>query len=136
MLLTLLLLTILECLMFWSTVVYEKTGNFAFQQVMSITMSVVYGLLIIMYIPLFTTVMERLRIVFPGLYNSMKTQVTVVFVGFMILMFFRYSVYLCLQFAHFTWLNITKLSAEIPFYISELIIAFSYSWFLIKVFRK
>jgi len=49
----------------------------------------------------------------------------------MIVMFFRYAVYLCLQFANFEWLNITKLDAEIPFYISELLIAISYMWFLI-----
>lgn len=98
---------------------------------MSIFMSFVYLVIMLIYIPLFITVMQRLKIAFPNLHSTLNTKVTVVFVIYMFIMSFRYAVYLCLQFANLTWLDITKLDAEIPFYLSELLISIFYSWFLI-----
>lgn len=62
MLIALLFLTISEGVMLWSTVVYRNSGHKKFQQIMSYFMSIVYALVVIMYIPLFATVMERLRL--------------------------------------------------------------------------
>ncbi len=61
MLIALLFLTISEGAMLWSTIVDSNSIRNGFQQCMSYFMSIVYALVVIMYIPLFATVMERLR---------------------------------------------------------------------------
>jgi len=136
MLLSLLMLFLFEGMMLWSTFNYQNTGNMQFNQVMSIWMSVVYGIIPIIYIPLFTTILQRLKTALPSLHAAVHKKATAVFVFFMLLIAFRYFVYFSLQFANFGFLNISKLTSLIPFYVSELIISVAYIRFLIKVFRN
>jgi TRAP-type mannitol/chloroaromatic compound transport system permease small subunit len=103
---------------------------------MSYILSVVYGLTIIIYIPLFTTVMERLRVAFPQVHSKIKIKVNLVFTLFLFLLFVRYAIYLSLQFASFKLFEISQLRAYLPFYISELIISIAYIGFLIRVYRN
>jgi hypothetical protein len=69
MILSLALLFSLEATYLCSTIYNVKTGNWLFSKIMSYILSVVYGLTIIIYIPLFATVMERLRVAFPQIHS-------------------------------------------------------------------
>lgn len=65
MIISLATLFLLEALNLISTVIYVRTNKMAFELVMSYVLSSVYGVSILIYIPLFRTVMERLRVHFP-----------------------------------------------------------------------
>lgn len=100
---------------------------------MSYVLAIVYGLTIIVYIPLYSTVMERLRVAFPDFHTQLYKKVNVGFVCVMILLGVRYLIYLSLQFASFKFFQISQLRAYVPFYVSELIIAAAYGMFLIRL---
>lgn len=103
---------------------------------MSYILSVVYGVTILIYIPLFWVVMERLRVAFPVVHAQLKSKVNIAFAFLIVLLFVRYAIYLSLQFAHFKLFNISALRDYVPFYISELIISVAYIFFLIKVYKN
>ena len=87
----------------------------------------------IAYIPLFFVLMFRLKKAYPDTFRKERVKVDVLFSIGMIIFILRLFIYFCLQYADFEFLNIEKLSSEIPFYVSELIIAFSFMFFMIKV---
>ena len=98
MIICLLGLLFLELLLLGASIIKSKSGDSGFQITMSIILSFVYLVTMVVYIPLFTTIMERLRVAFPSTYNALKVKVTIGFVAFMLLMLMRYLIYLCLQF--------------------------------------
>jgi hypothetical protein len=100
---------------------------------MSIVLAVVYGLTIVVYIPLYSTVMERLRVAFPEFHLKLYRKVNVGFILMMVLVTLRYAIYLSLQFASFKFFQISQLRAYVPFYVSELIIAAVYIVFLTRI---
>lgn len=63
---------------------------------MSIILAVVYGLAIVVYIPLYSTVMERLRVAFPEFHLHLYKKVNVGFILMMVLVTLRYAIYLSL----------------------------------------
>ena len=100
---------------------------------MSYVLATVYGLTIIIFIPLYSTVMERLRVAYPDIHMQLYRKVNIGFVCVMILLSLRYAIYLSLQFASFKFFQISQLRAYVPFYISELIIAGAYIIFLTRL---
>ena len=104
---------------------------------MSIILASLVLLTIVLYIPLFSTIMERLRVAFPITYKNIKGKVTIGFFALMTLMLFRYLIYLAFQFkklgSHF---DFSDMSAYLAFYLSELVISFAYITFLVRVCRS
>lgn len=86
----------LEALMLWSTIIEVHKDKLMFNSVMSYILATVYGLTIIIYIPLYSTVMERLRVAFPDVHMQLYRKVNIGFVCVMILLGIRYAIYLSL----------------------------------------
>jgi hypothetical protein len=107
MILSLLVLFGLEATMLWSTLVRINSPDKLFELVMSIVLSSVYGLSILIYIPLFVTVMERLRVAFPQVHQGIKQKVNLIFTLLLLLLFIRYFIYLSMDFASFKFFNIS-----------------------------
>ena len=107
-----------------------------FQLSMSFLLSAVYFIIILLFLPLFATVTERLRVAFPSVHSKIKTKVNMGFAVFMLIILVRYLIYLCLQFRFFTFFQITDLRAYVPFYISELIITLAYICFLTSMYKQ
>ena len=107
MILSLTLLFGLEATMLWSTLVRIHSPDKMFELVMSIVLSSVYGLSILIYIPLFVTVLERLRVAFPQVHEGIKLKVNLMFSLLLLLLFIRYFIYLSMDFASFKFFNIS-----------------------------
>jgi len=136
MIISLATLFVLEALNLISTVIFLRTNKRSFELVMSYVLSTVYGVSILIYIPLFWTVMERLRVHFPVAHSQIKSRVNLAFGLLIGLLFIRYAIYLSLQFANFKFFQISQLRAYVPFYISELLVSIAYICFLIKVYKS
>lgn len=126
----------LEATFLCATIVETRTDDHTFNKVMSYVLSSVYGLAIIIYIPLFSTVMERLRVAFPEIHSKIRTKVNLAFTCLILLLIIRYAIYLSLQFANINFFNINQLRSYVPFYVSELIISVTYICFLIRVYKN
>lgn len=138
MIICLLLLSFCELLLLTGSIIAVASNQQrnAFQFVMSIVLSTIYLFLMVIYIPLFSTILERLRVAFPAAYTKLKRMITVGFIAFMLLMLLRYMIYLCFQFDKFQLFKISAPRAYIVFYISEIIISVSYITFLVRVYRS
>jgi hypothetical protein len=136
MILSLTILFALEATNLASILVAIHSEKTLFFKVMSLILSTVYGVTILIYIPLFWTVMERLRVAFPVVHAQIKSKVNIAFTFLIVLLFIRYAIYLSLQFANIKFFDISELRAYVPFYISELIISVAYIFFLIKVYKN
>ena len=64
-----------------------------------------------------------------------KLKVTLLFTGLILIMAFRWFIYLCLQFS-WIGLHMERVISEIPFYVSEIVISFGYIYFLTKVYDQ
>ena len=90
----------------------------------------------VIYIPLFSTIMERLRVAFPITYKNIRNKVTVGFLVLMLLKLTRYLIYLAFQFDKFKGVQMSKMDAYSIFYVTELVIAAAYIVFLVRVFHS
>jgi len=63
---------------------------------MSYILSVVYGFSLLVQIPLFSTVMERLRVAFPHVHIKIYRKANFGFGFYIFLLFIRYLIYLSL----------------------------------------
>ena len=79
-----------------------------FQLSMSFLLSAVYFIIILLFLPLFATVTERLRVAFPSVHSKIKTKVNMGFAVFMLIILVRYLIYLCLQFKFFTFILLAE----------------------------
>lgn len=61
---------------------------------MSAFLAILYVFLIIIFIPLFVTIMERLRVSLPNTYKHIRGKVTIGFFVLMLIMLTRYLIYL------------------------------------------
>lgn len=90
-------LLFLELLLLTASVVeieMQPAHNPYFLIAMSIVLASMFLLLMILYIPLFSTIMERLRVALPITYQNIRLKVTVGFFALMGLMLLRYLIYL------------------------------------------
>ena len=89
-------LFVFELLLLTASIIEEQTqgGEKLLLFIMSIILVLLFLLTIILYIPLFSTIMERLRVAFPITYKNIKGKVTIGFLALMILMLFRYLIYI------------------------------------------
>jgi hypothetical protein len=84
-----------DLLLLASSLVEKETGQVTFELTMSVILATLYLFLMVIYIPLFSTIMERLRVAFPITYQNIRSKVTIGFLALMLLMLIRYLIYLC-----------------------------------------
>lgn len=99
-------------------------------------MAVFYFILIVAYVILFVVLMKMIRLAYIQVYEQVKCKVFLLFSLFICIMIFRWIIYLCLQFAWVKIITIEKLSGEIPFYISEILLSTMFIYFLTKVYDQ
>jgi len=87
-------LLLVEILLLCGSLYNKRHERKAFELSVSIALASLYLLLMIIYIPLFSTIMERLRVAFPITYKSIRGKVTLGLLILMILMITRYLIYL------------------------------------------
>jgi len=94
MIICLVALLLCEILLLCGSLYNKRHERKAFELSVSIALASLYLLLMIIYIPLFSTIMERLRVAFPITYKSIRGKVTLALLILMILMLTRYLIYL------------------------------------------
>ena len=104
--------------------------------VMKIIMSIQYSVIIMVFIPLFAVVMHLLRTNFTELFTRVRVKAVLFGVIFIIVLIFRYTCYMVLQFSKENWASVESLRNEIPFYISEVFIALCYLKFMVSLYQK
>ena len=89
-------LFVFELLLLTASIIEEQTqgGEKVLLFIMSIILALLFLLTIILYIPLFSTIMERLRVAFPITFKSIRGKITLALLILMILMLTRYLIYL------------------------------------------
>lgn len=80
--------------------------------------------------------MSMIKMAYPQIYQLNKCKVFFLFCGVLLIMSFRWVIYLCLQFSWIELLKIENLTGEIPFYVSELAISSCFIGFLTKVYDQ
>lgn len=96
----------------------------------------IYLQIIIAYVFLFFILMSMIKMAYPQIYQLNKCKVVLLFCGVLLIMSFRWIIYLCLQFSWIEIIQIEKPSGEIPFYVSELAISSCFIGFLTKVYDQ
>jgi hypothetical protein len=112
------------------------SGNKIFAGIMKGVFSIIFGTITLIFIPLFFIMMRRLKLAYEDFYDQIIATVVVVFCGYESIIIFRYICYLNLQWKSFHFLNPQGTHAEIPFYISELIVAVFYIYGLNRVYNN
>ena len=120
-------IAILEILYLISTVLQ------VFEQTMSYILAGVYGLVVLVYFPLFCQITTKFQRALPEEYSRLKPRIFTVFCLFIALLAIRYAIYLSLLFAKLEFFQITNLRNYVPFYVSELGVTFGYVYFLVRV---
>ena len=89
-------------------------------------MAVVYGLIIVMFIPLFVGFILLLKRHFETIYTGIRIRLFIAFMVFMIVMGARFVTYCLIEFSRVSWLGVETIRGEIPLYISEIFISLCY----------
>ena len=136
MLVSLLVLFMLEAAMLGATILRIRQNKVLFENIMTTVLILVYLTTLVMYIPLFITVMNRLSAMFPQVYSQVKTKGYLAFFSLWILLLIRLAIYCSLELQGFNIFNVSNVRTYIPFYLSELIISIIYIVFLIRVYKN
>lgn len=99
-------------------------------------MATAYGIILFAFAPLFVAFVSMLKRNFTDMYARMKVKIYVSFLAFMVVMGFRFTVYVLLQFSHLAWLHVESIDGEIPLYISEILIALCYLKIMVSLAQK
>ena len=59
-----------------------------------------------------------------------------IFIAFLAVIIFRYLCYICLQFEYFDFLKVEHIQSLFPFYISEILIALCFMYFMVSVYTR
>ena len=133
-------LTLVLVLLFAVELMYSLGTEHAWQldllKVIKGVMAVAYGLIFVAFAPLFILFVRLLKRSFREMYLRMRVKLYVSFLAFMILMGFRFAVYVLLQFSHVAWLNVESLDGEIPLYVSEILITLCYLKIMVSLSNK
>ena len=105
-----------------------------FETIMNALMSIMFGIITFMFIPLFWIFMKRLKEAYEGFYDQIIRKVVLAFTIYELIMTFRYIWYLNLQWDAFKFFGPQGMHSEIPFFISELVIAVFYIYGLHRVY--
>ena len=135
------LLCLLEVAYFIGVLLYDAappsaTWPTSYLQGIKITLSAVYGINILAFIPLFIIVMVLLHRQFISLFSEIKVKVLVIFIVFLAVTIFRFLCYMSLQFKYISFLEVEQVQSEIPFYISEIAIALCFMYFLVRLYTR
>ena len=98
-------------------------------------MAFAYGVIFIAFIPLFIIFVRLLKTHFIEMYDRMKIKLYVTFVGFNLVLAFRYGVYILIQFTEVAWLNVESVRGEIPLYVSEIFISLCYMYIMVNLYQ-
>ena len=134
MLVSLLALLVLEVLSLWATIIRINKQKYIFEDITTVLLMTVYFAVLIVFIPLFFTVMRRLRQVFPAVYIQVRTKTSVVFAFLMLILLARYLTYCSIEIIALNWVDAGNLRTYIPFYLSELFVSIAYICFLVRVY--
>ena len=99
-------------------------------------MSMAYGIIFIVFFPLFIIFIRLLKLSFNDMYQRMKCKLYIAFTVFMIVLGFRFAAYNLIQFSNVSWISVETLRGEIPLYISEIFIAICYLKIMVSLYRK
>jgi hypothetical protein len=126
----LIVLVLMEMMYLVASILYLRFPILEFG--MSIVLGVVYGTVCIAYFPLFFTLVTRLQRAFPTMYQKLRRKVLYLLLLFIVLIVFRYSVYLILMFAQ---RQLKYARTYLPFYVSELVITSAYIKVLTEIYH-
>lgn len=93
MIICLVALFLCEILLLCGSIYNKRRNSKAFELSVSIALASLYLLLMIIYIPLFSTIMERLRVALPITYKNIRGKVTIGLIVLLLLMLTRYLIY-------------------------------------------
>jgi hypothetical protein len=103
---------------------------------MSYLLIAIYALTTLLFIPLFTLIMLKLKKErdYSQFYEEIKCKLIVLFSAFIVFLLFRFWVYCDMKFWHFFDIdNEISNASEIPFYVSEILITLTISYILYSV---
>ena len=95
-----------------------------------------YGLLLVAFVPLFVAFLLLLKRNFESMYHAVKVRISIFFVVSMLVLGFRFVCYNFIQFSHGKWQFVETLRGEIPLYLSEILIAFCYTYIIFRLARQ
>ena len=103
---------------------------------MRYTMSSLYAVMAVIFVPLFVMMMMKLKTAYPDVYHNILCKASVGFAFFELMMIFRLSVFLCIEWKALHFIDILPLHALLPFYLTEIIISLAYILTLRKVYNN
>ena len=86
--------------------------------------------------PLFIVVLSTLKRNFNAFYLKMRFKIFLFIACFMVLLIFRLVFYSFLEFDTTQWQCLETIQGEIPLYISEILIALCYMFFMLYLYSK
>lgn len=95
-----------------------------------------YSLIFLALFPLFFLFVRLLKSQIPEMYERVKVRLYISFITFMLVLAFRLTAYIIIQFSSLPWLTVETVRGEIPLYISEIFIALCYVKILHTKYRK
>lgn len=98
-------------------------------------MAVVYGVVVLAFIPLFILFIVLLKRKYPGLYVSRKVNLIIGSIVFTLVLALRFALYILIQFSTITFL-VESIRGEIPLYISEIFITLCYIKIMSRFYQK
>jgi len=99
---------------------------------MALVLIIIYGITTIVYIPLFALIMVKLKREYKLVYDEIKIKLFALFCVLILFLVLRFYMYIDIKFYHVIYQDIT-LYAEIPFYITEIIITLTVSYILYSI---
>mmetsp|Transcript_35323 Transcript_35323/g.34352 ORF Transcript_35323/g.34352 Transcript_35323/m.34352 type:complete len:191 (+) Transcript_35323:328-900(+) len=103
-----------------------------FETAMNLILIVLYSVVTFAFIPLFSVIMYKLKKDYIPVYTKIACKMLVFFIIFMLFLLLRLFIYIDMSFnsSEFNGLQDVELNQEIPFFLSEVIITFAFSYML------
>ena len=105
---------------------------------MNLILIILYSVITFIFIPLFSVIMYKLKKDYIPVYTKVACKMLVFFVIFMVFLLLRLFIYIDMSFSSsdFNGLEDVELNQEIPFFLSEVIITFAFSYMLFQVTKS
>ena len=98
-------------------------------------MATAYAIIFVAFIPLFVAFTLLLRRSFAQMYEKLKVRLFLSAVIFLLVMGFRFVMYIFIEFSLIDWHSLETIRGEIGLYISEIIIAVCYMSLMVSLYR-
>lgn len=112
----------------------DKTHNYyyRFDKATTIILVVIYSVTSLIFIPLFFIILRKLKQDYANTYQLIKCKLYAVFAILILFLVIRFYVYIIVKYKP-NLVSQDTLVAEIPFYVSEIIITITISYILLSV---